>query len=52
MTEPTEHEMRGAKFLVEQIEACKDKKKKIRLVAMIMHSINGEIEAHKVLLQR
>lgn len=48
--EPTEREMLGAKFLVEQIDACGDNTdKKIRLVAMIMHSINGEIVEHKKL---
>ena len=48
--EPTEREMRGAKFLVEQIDACGDNtNKKIRLVAMIMHQINGEIAEHKKL---
>jgi hypothetical protein len=46
----TEQEMRGAKFLVEQIDACGDNTdKKIRLVAMIMHQINGQIEEHKKL---
>ena len=48
--EPTVYEMRGAKFLVEQIDACGDNiDKKIRLVAMIMHNINAEIEEHKKL---
>jgi hypothetical protein len=48
--EPTEQELRGAKFLVEQIEQCGDNTdKKIRLVAMIMHNINQTIESHKTI---
>jgi hypothetical protein len=46
--EPTEQELRGAKFLVEQIEQCGDNTdKKIRLVAMIMHNINQTIDQQK-----